>query len=180
MTFGEISGEDVLTRFPKVSFSAEFEGIDLGRVTRTYDFGEMTGIVKGYVRDCTLFRGAPVAFEARIETEERKGLRRTVNVKAINNLAILGTGGKISVFDRGIHKFLDKYNYDRLGVQLTLKSDALVLRGLERSGQRELFLKGAFPFPINVINAQPGYPVSFQTMAERLRSLDLGKVSVQR
>ena len=54
-----------------------------------------------------------------------------------------------------------------------------MLRGLERSGARELFLKGALPFPINVINVQPGYPVSWQTMVERLGDLDLGKVSVK-
>lgn len=177
---GTISGEDVLSRYPKLTFSAQFEGLDLGQVTRQFDFGEMTGIVRGRVTDCTLFGGVPIAFDALLETEERKGVPRTINVKAIKNLTILGTGTSSNVFDRGIQKFFDKYTYDRIGIQVTMRDDQMTLRGLEKSGERELFVKGRLPFPINVINAQPGSAVSFQDMVERLKGLDLGRATVQR
>jgi len=168
----DISGEEVLSRFPKIFFSAEFNDIDLNRLTHTFDFGEMNGILEGWIRDCELFRWVPVRFRARMETVERKGVPRTLNVKAINNIAILGTGGRVSVFDRGIHKFLDRYTYSRLGVEMALAQDSFVLRGLERRGERELFLKGRLPFRIDVVNAQPGQAVSFRTMLDRLATLD--------
>lgn len=180
LQLGKISGEDILSHYPKITVSAEFDGIDLGQVTRQFDFGEITGIVRGSVKDCVLFGGVPVAFEALVETEERKGVSRTVNVKAIKNLTILGTGTSTNIFDRGIQKFFDKYTYSRIGVQVTLQDDQMILRGLERSGDRELFVKGRLPFPINVVNAQPGVAVSFQDMVERLKSLDLGSVKVEK
>jgi hypothetical protein len=168
----DISGEEVLSRFPKVRFSAEFSEIDLKQVTHTFDFGEMNGTLEGWVRNCELFRWVPVRFRARLETVERKGVSQSLNVKAINNIAILGTGGRVGVFDRGIHKFLDRYTYSKLGVEMALAQDSFLLRGLERRGERELFLKGRLPFRIDVVNAQPGKAVSFRTMLDRLRTLD--------
>jgi len=168
----EISGEEVLSRFPKVKFSAEFGEIDLEQLTHTFDFGEMRGTLQGWVRDCELFRWVPVRFRARLETVERNGVPQTLNVKAINNIAILGTGGRVGVFDRGIHKFLDRYNYSRLGVEMALSQDSFLLRGLEHRGERELFLKGRLPFRIDVVNAQPGKAVSFRTMLDRLSTMD--------
>lgn len=168
----DISGKDVLSPFPSLTMSAEFDGIDLGRLTRRLDFGEMTGILQGSITGCELFRKVPVRCSARFETVERKGVPRTVDVKAINNLSILGTGAGTNVFDRGLQRFFDRYRYQRLGVDIRLDNDVLALRGLEKRGEKELFMKGRFPFPIDIVNVQPGRTVSFQAMMRRLQSLD--------
>jgi hypothetical protein len=168
----DISGEDMLTRFPKMGFSARFEGIDLARVTKVFDFGAMTGVVRGHVGGCELFRWAPVRFEALVETDSAGGERSRIDVKAINNIAILGTGGRVTAFDRGLHRFLDTYFYSRLGIAMSLDGDVFLVRGLERRGERELFLKGRLPLVIDVVNAQPGRTVSFRTMLERVKALD--------
>jgi hypothetical protein len=177
VTVRDISGEEVLSRFPKLVFSAELREIDLGSLTRAFDFGEMTGTLEGRIDRCELFRWTPVRFDARLETVERRGVPRAINVKAINNIAILGTGGRIGIFDRGIHRFLDRYTYERLGIEATLEHDVFRLRGLERRGDRELFLKGRLPFRIDVVNAEPGKTVSFRAMLDRLRALDFGAAS---
>ena len=177
---GDISGENMLTRFPKLTLSAEFEGIDLQQVTRTFDFGEMTGIVDGHIRDCELFRGIPVRFDANVATVARKGVPQAITVKAINNLTVLGTGGKANVFDRGIHRFLDRYRYEQLGVSARLEDDVFILRGGARRGDRELFLKGKLPFRLDVVNVRPGQSVSFRTMLDRVSRLDLSAASTSR
>ncbi len=179
LAIGDISGKDVLSRYPKLAFSASFHDIDLGQVTRRFDFGEMAGTLEGSLQDCELFRGTPVRFEAEIRTVEREGVSRTINVKAINNIAILGTGGSVGIFDRGIHRFFDRYTYEALGIRMSLENDVFLLRGLERRGERELFLKGRLPFPIDVVNAQPGRSVSFRTMLERVRSLDFSAATTK-
>jgi hypothetical protein len=176
----DISGEDVLSRFPKITLSADFHDLDLGALTRRFDFGEMTGTLEGSLEDCELFRGVPVRFSARLETVHRKGVPRTVDVKAVNNITILGTGQRTNIFDRGIQRFFNRYTYDRLGVTMRLDKDVLLLRGLEHRGERELFLRGRLPFRIDVVNAQPGKTVSFQTMVGRLRSLDFGNARTER
>lgn len=168
----DIAGEEVLSAYPRLRFSAKLEDIDLASVTRTFAFGEMTGLVEGYVRDCVLVGGVPVEFEAELRTVERSGVPRTIGVKAINNLAILGTGGEVSVLDRGLHRFLDRYTYDRLGIRAVLEDDRFLLRGLEHEGDEELFLEGRFPLPIDIVNARPGQTIGFRSMLERLRRID--------
>lgn len=167
---GDIAGEDLLSRFPKIDLSLEFRGIDLERVTRVFDFGSMTGVLDGYARNVELFRGVPTRFDARVESADRG--RERIDVKAINNIAILGTGGKVSAFDRGIHKFLDTFYYEKLGITLQLVDDVFLMRGLEERGGRELFLKGALPFRIDIVNVKPGQTTSFRSMLERMKAVD--------
>ncbi len=175
----DISGQDVLSRFPELRLSADFRDLDLGALTRRLDFGEMTGILQGTVEDLELFRGVPVRFFARLETTHREGTPRTVDVKAVNNITILGTGQRASVLDRGIQRFFDRYTYARLGVTMRLDNDVLLLHGLEHRGNKELFLRGRLPFRIDVVNAQPGKTVSFQTMVKRLKSLDFARATTE-
>ncbi len=144
------------------------------------DFGAMGGVLEGEVRDCELFRGIPVRFAGRIETVPVKGVSQSISIKAINNIAIVGTGGGVSLLDRGIHRFLRQYRYERIGLEMQLADDRFLLRGLERRGERELFLKGKYPFRIDVVNVQPGATVSFRTMLERLQNLDISAVRSER
>ena len=95
-----------------------------------------------------------------------------INVKAINNITVLGSGGSTNVLDRGIHKLFDSYRYDRLGVEMALTHDAFTLKGLEQRGGRELFLKGRLPLRIDIVNGSPGRRVSFDAMLRRLADLD--------
>ena len=172
LLFHDISGEEILGSFPRLRFSAEVRGIDLQQVTRRFDFGEMSGILEGWIRDCELVRWKPLHFEARLETVKTRGVPQRINVKAINNITVLGSGGSTNVLDRGIHKLFDSYRYDRLGVEMALTQDAFTLKGLERRGDRELFLKGRLPLRIDIVNGSPGRRVSFDAMLRRLADLD--------
>lgn len=180
ISVGDLSGENLFSRFPRLSFSASFRDIDLLRLTRRFDFGDLSGIARGELRDFELYDGVPVRFEALLETERRKGIPQTVNVKAIKNIAILGTGGRVSAFDRGIHRLFQSYRYEALRLRMSLADDVFVIRGIENPTGREYFLKGAPPFSINVVNMQPGRAVSFRTMVDRFRSLDFSAAATDR
>ncbi len=179
VTVKDISGKEILTPFPSLTLSAEFDGIDLGLLTNRIDFGEMTGILRGSITDCELFRSVPVRCSAYFETVEQPGVSRTVDVKAINNLSILGTGAGTNVFDRGLQRFLDRYRYERLSVEVRLDNDVLLLKGMKGRGEEELFMKGRFPFPIDIVNVQPGRTVSFQAMMRRLQNLDFSAATTK-
>lgn len=175
-----ISGEEILTRFPRLKFEVDFSGLDLQQITQTFDFGEMTGLVSGWARPVELFGWVPVNFQAQVATLERAKVRRTINVKAINNVAILGTGSRVTLLDRGLQRLFKYYTYDRLGLSLSLRQDVFLLRGLERRGPRELFLRGRLPFPIDVVNADPGKTVSFRAMLDRFSALEVKSVRLGR
>ena len=95
-----------------------------------------------------------------------------------NNLTILGTGARTNVFDRGIQRLFNRFTYSRFAVDIDLANDSLLLQGLETRGNKELFMSGRLPFPIDIINAQPGRRVSFQAMLKRLESLDFEAATV--
>ncbi len=169
----DIAGEEILSDYPRLEFSADFDGIHLDQLTKTLEFGEITGIARGHVRGCRLFRGVPVRFEGRLETVPRRGVPQRINVKAIHNISILGSGERIGILDRGLHRFFDRYTYARIGIEMKLDQDRFLLRGLAHRGGKELFVQGKLPFPIHVVNVAPGQAVSFRTMLERLRNLEV-------
>lgn len=182
LELSEISGSDVFSAYPRLRLSVRFHDIDLGLLTRRFDFGEMHGIVEGEVDHLVLFRNLPLSFDARVASAPRRGVAQTIDVKAVKNLTILGTGaaGGANPLDRGLQRFFKRYNYAALGIKAQLANDVLLLRGLEERGGRELFLRGKLPFPIDVVNAQPGKTVAFLAMVRRLKSLDLGSVRTER
>ena len=174
IAFGDVSGRDALGRYPKIRFSVRFEEIDLGQLTRALDFGEMNGLVSGYAKDVDLFAGVPTGFDAELRTVVKRGVSRTITVKAIKNVTVIGSGGSPTVFDRGLQRFFSRYTYSALGVHMRLADDLFELQGLERRGAKELFLKGRLPLPIDIVNGAPGRKISFRGMMDRLRAVDWG------
>jgi hypothetical protein len=103
----------------------------------------------------------------------RKGVPRRISLKAVNNIAIVGTGSGLGFLDRGLRRFISSYAYQSIGIEMALSNDHFLLRGLEQRGDQELFVKGRFPLRLDVVNVQPGMTVSFRTMIQRLRTLDV-------
>jgi hypothetical protein len=179
VTMRGITGSDLLTRYPRLKFSADWREIDLAQVTRTFDFGTMSGIVEGELVDCEVFGDVPIRFHGRLRSVPRKGVPQRISLKAVNNIAIVGTGSGLGFLDRGLRRFIDSYAYQGIGVEMALSQDRFLLRGLERRGDRELFVKGRFPLRLDVVNVDPGMTVSFRTMVQRLRTLDVTTVTHQ-
>jgi hypothetical protein len=175
-----ISGENVLGRYPRLLFDARLVDLDLARLTQTFDFGKVTGILVGEVSGCELFRGVPVRFVGELRTLDVPEVKQRISLKAVNNIAIVGTGSGISNLGSGLlRRFVSSYSYKAFGVSMVLDKDRFLLRGLEHRGDRELFLRGRFPFRLDVVNVAPGTTVSFRTMVDRLRNLDFSGVRTQ-
>jgi hypothetical protein len=179
VTMREMAGSDLLTRYPRLTFSADWRDIDLAQLTRTFDFGAMSGIVEGQLVDCEIFRDVPIGFRGVLRSVPRKGVPRRISLKAVNNIAIVGTGSGLGFLDSGLRRFISSYAYHSIGVEMSLSNDHFLLRGLERRGDQELFVKGRFPLRLDVVNVQPGMTVSFRTMIQRLRTLDVTTVTAQ-
>lgn len=169
----EVEASELFGSFPRLELSARFEEIQLGQVTRTLEFGEITGIVEGEVSDLELVGGTPVRFDAWLRSVPTRGVPQRVSIGAINNIALLGTGADVGVLQRGIRRLFDSYPYRGLGIELSLQRDDFLLRGLERRGDRELFLKGRWPLRLDIVNVKPGTRVSFSTMMRRIGNLEI-------
>ncbi len=166
----DIAGRDFFSPFPRITFSADLNDLDLAQLTAAFELGRMAGRVDGTLRQCTLVGAQPVACAAEIASRQGTGGPRWIDVEAVNNLSVLGTGGGLQ---QGLaRRFLRRFTYDKLGVSVRLADDRFLLRGLVRRRDKEFFLKGRLPFPIDIVNAEPGSSVSFESMLDRLRNLE--------
>lgn len=165
-----LSGSELLAPSRAVSGEIAFEGIDLEQVTSLIKTGNVTGFIKGSIRELTVTYGEPSSFVAVVESDLSKSARRTVSVDAIENLSIIGTGssGISSILNSGINRFFKSYPYSRIGIMCTLKNDTFRLRGTIRESGTEYLIRRGWLRGIDVINQNPDNAISFRDMQERI------------
>jgi hypothetical protein len=155
--------------YPVFLADLDFSGIDLLQATRTFEFGEMNGIVDGWVHGLRLFGTTPSAFSARLETQDSG--KRNISVKALNNLSILSQGGLSAALSRGIYRFIDFYRYAKIGFACTLENDTFTLIGTARSDSSNYLVAGSLlPPRIDITTTTP--TISFKEMLKRLSRID--------
>ena len=148
-------------------------GIDLSALTKTLGFGSISGIMEGTLTGFEMSQGQPAAFVADFQTVKRRGVRQRINIDAVENITILGTGQGFQMgLGRGFASFFNEFGYDSIGFYCTLKNDNFTMNGKTVRGDTEYFVKGVTLGPqINVINRNPGQTISFKSMLERINRI---------
>ncbi|MBI5098370.1 MAG: hypothetical protein HZB30_03905 [Nitrospirae bacterium] len=165
-----LSVDNVFGPVSSFKSSIELEEIDLGKLTGAFDFGHISGIIKGNITELVIVKGQAESFKAYMETYKKKGVEQKISVDALKKISILGTGSSTSILDRGIYQFFKEYRYDKLGFKAFLKNDKLLLLGIENEGNKEYLVKGGlFPPKVDVISYTQN--VSFQEMVSRLKRI---------
>lgn len=164
-----LRARDLFSSFRSFEADIDLHGLNLAQLTQTFEFGEINGILDGYIRDLRLFGRVPSAFVAEIAT--RPGGRRNISVKAINNLAVISQGGLSAALSRGIYRFIDFYRYRRIGVFCALRNDVFVLKGTARPGS-ELYIVDSGLLPPRLDVLAPQSAISFREMLRRLGRID--------
>ncbi|NOZ69226.1 MAG: hypothetical protein GXP46_08305 [Deferribacteres bacterium] len=163
-----LSVDNVFSPIPSLRVSLELEEIDLEKLTGTLDFGHVSGILHGYIRDLVIVNGQAESFTASIESVKRKGVSQRINVEALRKISILGTGSSSSILDRGIYRFFKEYRYEKLGFRASLKNDRLRLLGVENRGNTGYLVKGGLlPPKVDVVSYNQD--ISFKEMVSRLK-----------
>jgi hypothetical protein len=151
--------------YPVFTADLDFKGLDLYQATNTFDFGEMNGVVDGYVHGLRLFGATPSAFEARLES--RSEGKRNISVKALNNLSVLSQGGIQAALSRGVYRFIDFYRYRKIGIFCTLDNDNFVLKGTAvKDSSKTLIDGGLIPPRIDIVTSATN--ISFKEMMRRI------------
>jgi len=157
------------SRYPTYHADVDFSGVDLEKLTHTFEFGEVNGIADGHVHGLRLFDGVPSAFHARFET--RSEGTRNISVKAIKNLNTLSQGGMSAALSKGIYRFIDFYRYRKIGILCWLENDVFHLKGTAREGSDQYLIYGSLlPPRIDVIVSTP--TISFKEMVKRLQRIE--------
>jgi len=164
--------EDYKSLSPIVGFSAEFEGIDLGEMTRVIPIGRMGGLVRGYARDFRLCLDPlePYSFDVRVESDDSRPSPRHIGFDTVALFASMGDSD-FSAY-RGLLEKADDYGYKRLGLSVALKNDRIHAKGLVRKGGADYFILGSGRISVNLLvkTSERGYPYSAikQIVKERI------------
>ena len=170
LTVDDMRITDVFSAGRKIVFQAEVGGLDLGKLTASVPFGEVTGIVDVSLRDFALSYGQPENFILSILSVPRKGVSRKFSLKAVNNLSVISSNGPAAAPSHNfLTKLVNSFNYSRIGIACSLKNDVFTLQGtIVEGGIQYLVRRSAF-FGIDVVNGNPVNKISFKDMLGRMK-----------
>lgn len=166
-----LSVDNVFSPIASMKSTVELEGIDLGKLTGVFDFGHISGVIRGRVENLVIVNGQAENFEASVETVRKKGITQKINVKALKKISILGTGSSSSILDMGIYRFFKEYRYKKLGFSASLRNDNLFLVGVEnKDNVGYLVVGGVLPPKVDVITYNQN--ISFREIVNRLKRIN--------
>lgn len=139
-----------LGSLPQLTANMDMQRLDLELLTRTFDFGKISGRLNGQITDLRLLNWRPVQFDARFATASQDPGKRRISQRAVDNLSQIG-GGASGVMSRSFLRFFDDFSYDKLGIRCQLNNEVCQMSGVEDDEQGYYIVKGGgLPPWINV------------------------------
>ncbi len=149
----------------------EARNLDLGKITDTFAFGNVSGRIDADVLGLELVRWRPVAFDATVRSSPGRYARR-ISQRAVQNIGALGGGGAVMALQRGFLGFFESFGYRQLGLSCMLSDGVCLMSGIAADGGGPddgfVIVRGGGIPSLNVI----GYNrrVDWQELLARLRA----------
>lgn len=169
-----------LGKYPRLFANIGIDGLDLELVTRTFEFGTITGRLSGYISDLETFDWMPVAFDAFLFTPPDDRSKHRISQRAVTNLSSIGGGsggGVAAALQGGFLRFFDDFGYDRLGLSCRLANDVCIMGGVLPAPGGYYIVKGAGLPRINVIGSQTR--VAWTTLVRQLGAVMESEIVVE-
>ncbi len=154
---------------PQLKANISLKGLNLETLTRTFDFGKITGKLDGKINNLRLANWQPVQFDAVFATPKGDKSRRRISQKAVDNLSQVG-GGPTGILQRSVLRFFEDFSYEALGLSCQLHNQVCEMSGIAEAKQGYYIVKGGgLPPRINVV----GYTrrVDWPDLLERLKAV---------
>ncbi len=175
----DLQGRDLFSSFPVLRFSmATEQPLSLLRLTDIYPIGVIGGTMHFTLTDLTLVAGEPEAFSLDFDVQKKRGEKRQITLRALNNL--LFTTGSTKVAS-GVIGDTQSLPYKHFGVLATLRHDTLRLRGKhhDRKGNEYFMRAPALGAGVSIINRVPDNGIPFRDFLKRLKATVLEKPDVR-
>ena len=136
---------DPLGTLPRLYADVAARNLDLDLVTRTFEFGSITGRLDVDLSGLETVGLSPVAFDLRIATPATDKSRHRISQRAVQSLSNIGGGGGgvTAALQSGALRFFDEFGYDRLGLNCRLRNDVCQMSGAGPAGTGFYIVKGA-------------------------------------
>jgi hypothetical protein len=141
-------------------------------LTRLFSFGKISGYLQGTIEHLSIGPEYPERFYLTLKTQEIAGVQKKINVQAIENVSLLGTGwGELGGLRSGINRWFQEYDYREIGLACSLVEGRVTLRGTIFEDGLEYLVRKPGPIGIDVINRNPENEIDFADMLERFRRI---------
>lgn len=157
---------DPLGAVPVMQANLIMREIDLGEITRTFNFGSITGKLEGDIKHLRLQNWKPVYMDAVIQTADGP-YEKKISQRAVENITALGGEGTAAALQRTFLRFFKAFGYEKIGLRCELRGDICKMGGVESTPGGFVILKGKGAPSVNV-NGYTKY-VSWKDVVDRMR-----------
>lgn len=164
MRINDLATERLFGVAPVIAADIQFEGLNLGQVTETFDFGKITGLLSGAVRDLRVTNWKTDRLNAEIYTVKQKGIKQIISQQAVDNISSLG--GIQGAVSRSFLRFFDDFKYEQIRLSCVLHNAVCQIGGLNNTGRQFTIVEGGGIPKINIV----GYvrKIDWETFVSRL------------
>ncbi len=135
---------DPFSQWPRLFADITARGLDLDLITRTFEFGSITGRLDADINGLETFNWSPTAFDFKMTTPPGDRSRRRISQKAVQNLSNIGGGGGgvTAALQSGALRFFDDFGYAQLGISCRLRNDVCQMQGVGDAGDGYYLVRG--------------------------------------
>ena len=160
--------DDPLGTVPKLYANLQMRNIDLGDLTRTFNFGAIEGKLEGDVKDLQLENWKPVHMDAIIQSADGNHLKK-ISQRAVENITAFGGEGTAAALQRTFLRFFKEFNYEKIGISCQLRQDVCKMGGVESTAKGYVIVKGK-GLPTVTVNGYTEY-VSLSDLLARIKRI---------
>ena len=159
---------------PTLTADIDIDDLDLESTTSVFGFGSITGALDGRISGLRLVDWQPVAFDAELHTERKRGLRQRISQRAVQNISSVGDASFVSSLQGQLIGLFDDFGYKRIGIACRLADEVCTMDGLRSAGQGFIIVEGAGLPRLTVVGFNRR--VDWPTLLERLAAIGKGDV----
>lgn len=177
VVLGDLAVRDLFGTLPVLTADIDVYSIDLESLTDTFSFGKITGRISGWIHGLKLESWRPVAFDARLSTQNDGDIRHRISQKALNNISEIGSGlsGALS---RGFLSYFDEYSYGELGLSCRLENGFCTLGGVKSDEEGHYLMTRGGLLPPWVEVKLIGTKVEWDVLLDGFEQIAQGEVKI--
>ena len=159
---------------PTLSADVALNDLDLEALTGVFGFGSITGRLDGSIKGLRTVDWQPVAFDATLRTERKRGVKQRISQRAVQDLSSVGDASFAGSLQSQLIGLFDDFGYSRIGISCRLVDDVCTMDGLGSAGRGFIIVEGSGIPRLSVVgyNRQVDWP----TLVERLGAIGKGDV----
>jgi hypothetical protein len=161
---------------PTLSADIAIEDIDMEPMTAAFGFGSISGRLDGRIDGLRMVDWSPVAFDARLRTDEAWKGRRRISQRAVEDISKVGGAGLVAGLQTQVLKLFDDFGYARIGLACRLRDNVCAMDGVGSAGDGYTIVEGSGLPRIQVVGFRR--QVDWPTLLDRLKAATEGQAPV--